>query len=605
MSMVSNISRTKLVLFISFIVYCSTASYAQDLILAEKLSLSERYEDANEMYKELIKTQPNNGDIYFYYGENILKSYLADRYSNTLSGVTSQAKTIFEAGLKADTINKINAIGLGMIVLQLTNDTSAADKYFNLAEQMLPKKQKKYLDVHYQLLIKLATAQLYAKDPRYKKAIAYLTKGKEFAPNNPNIPNALGDVYMQKNEVSNAIANYNRALFLNPTNPVYKVKIGNIYIGAKNPNAARPLFDEAKSIDSSYAPIYKSMGAMWYLAGQNNLSKINYKRFLELSGNNIPAKVSYANSLFRSKDYTETLNVVEEILTIDKSRNYLNRLAAYSSFDKKPADYEKALIYSELFFKNTTPNQIILRDYLYYGNTLLKLKKDTAQIDKGLQNLLKAYQMDTTDYELFSNIATFAYQYNRFAFASEVISKKIAMGKANSADYLNLGKVYYKTKQYGKADTTFTQLTKIDSTNIQAYMWLANTYASNEIDNKLPGIAKLKFEKLAEIGAMDSVKFKNELFQAYSYLGAYYLLTVKPTNNGKASTYFEKLTTLDPKNKQWLSKGFQGLAAVFQNKKDYPKAIEYCNKVLEIEPNNLGIKTMKESLKKAIAPPKN
>ena len=601
MNMVCISFRIRMGLFVGLFLSFSMLNHAQDLKTAIKLSVSERYEEANDMYKSLLKTQPNNGDVYFYYGENILKSYLADPFSSTLAEVTAQAKALFEQGLKSDSLNKINSIGLGMIELQLKNDTTAADKYFVKAEQMLPKKQKKFTEQHFQILIKLATAQLYAKEPRYKKAFAYLEKAKEFAPTNPDVANALGDIYMNKSEASNAIANYNRALFLNPTNPVYKVKIGIIYMGARNLNEARKLFDEAKAIDSTYSPLYKAMGAMWNMASQYKLSKENYKKFLVLSGNNIPAKVSYANALFRSKDFGATLGVVEEILTIDKSRNYLNRLGAYSAYDKRTPEYEKAVSFSETFFKNSKPDDIIVKDYLYYGNALLKLHKDTAQIDKGLQNLLNAYEMDTTDYDLFSNIATYAYSYRRYAFASNVISKKIAMGKASPVDYMNLGKVYYQTKQFGKADTTFTRLTQIDSTNVQAYIWLANTYANLDPDSKM-GLAKPKYEKVVEKASSDTVKYAKELLDSYSYLGSYYLLT-KPDLDA-AAVYYQKMAVLDPNNKQYVIRGYSSLGIIYTKKKEYQKAVDYYQKVLVLDPTNKDIKTTIDGINKVLKAPK-
>ncbi len=61
-----------------------------------------------------------------------------------------------------------------------------------------------------------------------------------------------------------------------------------------------------------------------------------------MSGNTTPAKVRYGNSLFRAKDYEGALTVIKEVLQVDHSRNYLNRLAAYCSYDKKPQDLEGA-----------------------------------------------------------------------------------------------------------------------------------------------------------------------------------------------------------------------------------------------------------------------
>jgi len=133
--------------------------------------------------------------------------------------------------------------------------------------------------------------------------------------------------------------------------------------------------------------LYKGLGEAYSLAGVYKLSKENYKKFLELSGNNVPAWVSYINSLFKTNDFTEVVNQIEELQKVDNSRNYLNRLAGYSAYEMKPPDYLKAQKYMEEFFKNTEPDKVIVKDYSYYGKILLKLKKDDDQIDKGLEML--------------------------------------------------------------------------------------------------------------------------------------------------------------------------------------------------------------------------
>jgi thioredoxin-like negative regulator of GroEL len=69
---------------------------SQDLQAALKLSQSERYEDADAMYKQIIQASPANSDAYFYYGENILKAYIADTYSNSLNDVAVDANTQFD-----------------------------------------------------------------------------------------------------------------------------------------------------------------------------------------------------------------------------------------------------------------------------------------------------------------------------------------------------------------------------------------------------------------------------------------------------------------------------------------------------------------------------
>jgi tetratricopeptide (TPR) repeat protein len=577
-------------------------NFAQDLKSAIKLSVSERYEEAGDAFQKLLKAEPNNGDVYFYDGENVLKSYIADPYSSTLAEACANSKNIFLKGLQADSTNKLNAIGLGMIVLLEKNDTTAADYYFNKAESTFPKNKKKYTEKHILMLVKLGTGQLLAKMPRYKKAIGYIERAKEVAPNNPEVFDALGDIYMSKNDASSAITNYNRALYLNQSSPVYQVKIGNIYTWARNLKEALIYFDKAKSIDSTFAPLYTGLGALYYMNGNYKLSQYNYKKFLDLSGNNTAAKVKYANALFKSKDFEGTLTEVSELLAVDKSRPYLYRLGGYSAYEKKPANYVMALGYFDNLFKNMPTDKLILSDYVYYGKTLLAANpQDTVSVDKGFGILLKAYQMDTANNKLFAEMIDMSQRLKRNKFTADLMNRKIESGKATSADYLSLGRLYYQTKQYNKADSVFTKLIKIEPNNVQAYLWIANTAFNLDPDNKL-GITKPKYEMVVTKASSDSIKYALELFNAYSFLGSYYLFGSKPEPNN-AIRYYLKILKLDPKNPQvtqWKIRAYFSLGISYSKMKRYEEALENYKKVIELDPSNKDAKKSIEDVNKVL-----
>ena len=85
---------------------------------------------------------------------------------------------------------------------------------------------RKYTERNVNTLIKLGIAQLYAKNPRYPKAIAYLERIKEIMPENTDIYIALGDVYVDQNNASEAVKNYNQAVYKDAKLTVPLVKIG-------------------------------------------------------------------------------------------------------------------------------------------------------------------------------------------------------------------------------------------------------------------------------------------------------------------------------------------------------------------------------------------
>jgi tetratricopeptide (TPR) repeat protein len=557
--------------------------FAQDLQQARNLTLSEKFEDADAAYQAVIQKEPSNGDAYYYYGENILKAYNADPFSNTKADVVKEAREVFLKGVKNDSLNRINSIGLGMLILFEKNDTSAADVYFRLAEMGIPKKAKKIGPKDQTLLVLLATAQTYAKDKRLNKSLAYLDKAKEANEKNPDIFIGYGEVYLESNNASLAVTNYNRALYINPKLPMPQVAIGNQYLRSRNLNEARVYFEKAIAIDSTFAPAYKGLGEVFSMGGLYKFSKDNYKKFLDLSGNNTPAKVSYVNSLFQSKDYDNALALIDEILTVDKNRNYLNRIAAYSCYEKKPADYTRGLNYIETFFKNASPEKVIIKDYIYYGRIMTKMKEDSAMVDKGFEKLVYAYSLDTTDYDLLTEIASSAYYAKRYDVSASMYSKKAALGKASISDYMTWGKAYYQAKQYGKADTVFTKVSQLEPDNMQAYVWIANTYASMDPDSKA-GLAKPKYDVVLQKAYQDTSKYIKEIFDAYSYFGSYYLFS-KPDYD-RAINYYQKIIDLDPKNAKWQLKGYQSLAIIYTRMKAYPQAKAAYQKVLSLDPNN-------------------
>ncbi len=571
----------------------------QDLNAALKLANSEQYEEAEKVFQDLLAKDASNGDIYYYYGETYLKDYLSDTFSNSLDEYAQKAEQLFQEGIKAAPGNALNQVGMGAVTLLRTSDTTKAIPYFTQAESSIPVKLKKkdYTPQQAIVLTKLALAQLFGRVHRFKAAINYLSRAKIINPDDPNIYMALGEVYIKMNDASNALFNYNQALNKDPKSPRPKIRIGNIYMRVPNLNAARPYFEEAKEIDSTFAPVYRSLGELYTLAGRYDLAKENYAKFVQMSGNTTPAKVRYGNSLFRAKDYEGALTVIKEVLQVDHSRNYLNRLAAYSSYDKRPQDLEGAKTYMEEFFKNASEESVIARDYAYYGRTLYRLSKgDTAMQNQAFEQLKKAYELDPTDGTVLSELAMDYYYARRYDDAIDMYKLKSEKGISAKSDDMQIGKAYYAMNDLEKADSTFKEVISAEPENIQAHIYLART-ASKVDSTSENGLAEPEFLKVIELTKNDSVKYKAELFEAFSYIG-YYLMQTKRYDESKA--WYNRLINLDPKNRDWQIKGLSSLALIAYKEKDYPEAKSLYQRMLALDPANSKFKEAIANLDKVI-----
>lgn len=575
------------------------SAYDQELNAALKLAASEQYEDAGQAFDALVKKVPGNGDAYYYYGETVIKEYLSDTLSNSLKEMSTKANELFQKGIQLDPTNELNNIGLGSVILLRSSDTISADKYFSKAEASLPLKQKLMTPKDARILTNLGSVQLLGNINRYNKAINYLTRAKEIDPENATIYLALGDVYIRQNDGKNALASYNKALSLNPTSPLPKIKIGNIYIRATNLNAARPYLQEAREIDSTFAPVYRELGELYTMAGQYNFAKTNFRKFLDLSGNNTPAKIQYAKALFRSRDYTSALETIEEILVVDKSRNYLNRLAAYCCYDKKPPELEKGKMYIEEFFKkNTNPDGIIYRDYLYYSRILFKsAKNDSLTLVKAFDAYKKAYAMDSNNVNLVSEIALNYYYSKHYKDAIVWINRKNKKGKSDKDDLMLIGKAYYQLAEFPKADSVFNQVVINQPDNMQAYLYIARTASSMDPSSEL-GLAHPKFEAVVEKVGAETTKYAKELSESYTYLG-YYNLQKK--DYPAAKLWYKKLFELDPANKQWQIQSLSSQALIAYKEKNYVEARDIYVEIKKLDPADPNAAKAINDLNKAIS----
>lgn len=589
---------------ITIVLSCFLAFHAfgqQDFDYAKKLVNSEQYEAAEEVFAGLLENDPSNGDLYYYYGEALLKDYLSDTLANSLEEFASKAEDLFRKGLENDPENPLNKVGMGAVVLLRTSDTTQAQTYFDEAEATIPEKKKKILPEHAVLLQKMAEAQLYSKAINYPRVIYYCSRAREINPENAEIYLTLGDMYITQNNASEALSNYNRANYFDPGWPVPKIKIGDIYMRVPNLQAARPYFEEARDIDSTFAPVYRSLGELYYKGGMYDLSNQMFEKFMMLSGYTTPSKLQYANSLFKAGDYDGALEVYEDIIEVDKSRNYLNRVAAYSCYDMRPQQLEKGLEFIEAFLENEDPDNIISRDYAYYGRILFRMANynDSALLARSLTQFMKAYELDSTNVTLVSELANNFYNARWYEGAIKMYQRKAELkgGEENYDDIMRIGKSFYNLEMSEKADIVFSRCIELQPDDIEARLFKARTYAQMDPDSK-EGLAGPKYETLINMIGSDTETYEEELHEAYTYFNYYNL---QKGNYSTVRTWADMIIKLDPDNRDYNLQGLYSKALSYYHQDNYTSAREMYRQLLTYNPPNAAeIRQTIEDLTKII-----
>jgi len=549
--MMSNSRKTGMVIMLMLVFPFMSAIQAQDLNATIRLTRSEQFTAAASAYKLLIKNNPGDGEVYYYYGENFLSEYFSDTSNYSLKEISDSAKLIFQQGIQKAPTNPLNFVGMGEVAL-LNKDRTAAQDFYAKAYTLLPSKANKSIvmepSMHAMVLIRMANGYVKAGIKDTAQIFSLLRTAEKLDPKNYLLFIVKGDAYIfLLNDGSNAITNYNIAQSLNPESPFAKVRIGQLWMRAKQYKSALTYYDDAIKIDSNFAPAYKERGFLLAKANRNDEAKKDFAKFLRLSAGNTTARIQFVNILFDLQEYKEAIDQLVEIYKVDSLNNDLNRALAYAYFET--SQYEKALYFMRKFFTNEKPERIRTADYIYYGRILARNKLD----EQAYEYLLKGFELDSTKPELLSEAALCLTKIKKYDKAIEVYQKKIVLKKASPMDYYNLGKIYYNVRDFQQADTNLAIFNQLQPDYIPAFVWRARTRSNIDSTSK-QGLAKSSYETIIEKSQSDTAKYAKERIEAFYYLAYYNFLQYAQTKNKEyavqAIAYSNKVMAIDPKDEK-------------------------------------------------------
>lgn len=503
----------------------ATASFSQTLKEAIRLTENEQYEKAAAAYKKLIQAEPSNGDIYFYYGDNYFRNDQAD-----------SAAMFFKKGTEVNASNPLNYVGLGKVQWQKNNQTEARSNFFKAIT--FAEKTKNVT-----ALAKLAEAYITADNKNLDEAFKHLQTAAKWDPNNIEVLLLTGDAYLEKNDGSKAVIQFNKATELDKKSAKGHVRLGKLWVRAKNFKEALDAFAKAIEAEPNFAPAYRERAELYFKIGKYSEAVADYEKYLQLNPD-LGARVRYASFLFLNKQYDKSVEQIQQVHTKDSTIVSLYRIMAYSKYETK--DYPTGLSYMTRFFDKAGKQgtKILASDYEYLG----KLQAETGQDSLGVLSMEKAISLDTTRTDLYGEMGELLMKKKKYKEAAAAIEKKVASGKdLNVNDYNRLGKAHYLTKDYVKADSAFAQVSRMAPSLPVGYLWRAKTNAQLDPDSK-QGLAKPFYEQVVVKAQADPVKNKKELVEAYEYLGGYYLLISKDYACAKAA--YNKLKEIDAANEK-------------------------------------------------------
>lgn len=238
--------------------------------LADFYKNEEKYNEAAEMYQQVVDLEPKNKKANFGLAESyraLNNPVLAQRYYNATSVLDpsdveplfSNAKLLFETAYGKEAKAKI---------------TQALAK-FNVVKEI----NANYPRVSYYL------AKCYLELGDFQKAIDLVREEKV---KNPNIADPFllaAEIYYRKEQFKECAAEYSMAIKLRPASAELYVKSSICYRKSDAIDIAEDMLNIALQIESGYPDIYREMGYILEKKGQAAKASESFEKYLELSPN--------------------------------------------------------------------------------------------------------------------------------------------------------------------------------------------------------------------------------------------------------------------------------------------------------------------------------
>ena len=549
--------------------------------------LAQNYADGIEYFKSgqpdrakiilertLNDAETNKTESYYYLGE--------------IAFPTSKDSALmyYELGITEDPMFPLNYIGRGKVAMgkPAANDEKSVKAAIKAGDKMM-KEAFKIKGAKKDPAVALAYLKAYhdnvlpfeeIKDKYYESHLADYAPYYVF----------LGDIEAAKENWGDACKNYELAFDWYDTACVEAyIKYAGIYFHIR-PDMAIDKVLKLLAMRPTSAIAQRELAESYYRADQFNNAVTAYEVYMANPNAFVTDRPRYAALLYYDKRYDESLNLTEELLKSFPDNLMLKRLAMYNNYEIK--DYTAALKAADAFF-STPDAEFNSRDYVQYG----KLCLETGRINEGLDALEKAIEIDPTRLENYKELTNALSKNGRYLRRAEVNEKYInqleALEQAKTQDYFVGGRYYYMAASRAfqnneqtetafaaaKADSLFAIVVEKAPEDYRGHMWRATSSALLDPERKT-GVAIPFYEKTIEVilndlnntetppSAAVTARLQKDLIDAYTYMA-----------NFDYMAEYNKYLTLPEEQK-----------ATFR----FTKTIDWCNKILAIDPNHEATK---------------
>lgn len=523
----------------------SNLVFAQSLDDARRLIDYQRYATAVETLEKMVTANPTNTDMQYWLGQAFIEWNKADK-----------AKEVYRKALEANGSSPILIVGMGHVEL-LEGKKNEARQRFEAAISLTKSK-----DINVLNAIGKANSDVNADYDYGIEKLNLATTIKGFK--EPDVYVNMGDIYRKKSNGGEAVKAYEKAIEINPKYAVAHYRIAKIYYtqGKDQEETFTNFFNKAIASDAKFAPAYYDL-YVYFFNRDVYKSKGYFNKYKENADKGAALDYEEASLSYASGDFKDAI-VKSDALIQQYAQNVdprVFRLKGYSY--NKLMDSVSALQFLEQYFAKVPEDQVITDNWIVAAELSSKVAGKITSFDKYVR---KALASDTS---LKGKVATVRKAVDIFKKAGN--QAKVAewsMAVLNVApnpsktDLYNAGYEHYKLGQYLVADSLFDMYKAKYPDEVYGYLWSYRSLAAVDTSMKL-GLAIPDAIKLVEVAELDKVKNKSIIVSTCGFLASY----------------------------------------LTNEKKDYPGALGYIEKILAVDPANVDALKYREILQKATAKP--
>ena len=514
--------------FITGLVTVFSSAYGQSVEKASEFLYYERYTTAENEFHSILKNDPENDEAWY----GLTRTY-------ALQGEIKKASDSIQSAPAAVKDEPYFNSALGYVFLA-SNQKDKASAHFN---QALKSTRHKNAGV----LASVALAHIETEKGDAQYAIELLNKAIKRNKRNAWLHVLAGNAYSKLNNGSQAYVAYKEAIEKDEKLAAAYYRVAEIFKTQKNQEMYLEYYNKAVVADEKYAPaLYRLYAHYFYYDPSRSLEY--YKQYQAVSDPSEENAYDLADLYYVNRQYGKAIEKTKQIIAgAEKTEPRLFKLLAYSYAGLKDSAQSISLMHQ--YFANEADSNYMAKDFVLMSDLYTAASKP----DSAIVYLSKAGEKETDSVllrEHFKKLASLTGDIKDYSAQATWLGKYYSGNKqVNNLDLFNWALAHYRAGEYNLSDSVFGMYVAKYPEQSFGYYWQAR--ASSALDKEMKdGLAVPHYQKLIGILQNDTKNpnYKSWMIQAYGYLATYEANMEK--DYPEAVNYFEKVLEVDPSNEE-------------------------------------------------------